>query len=333
MNQMNPGHSLTLPLLLCFAALSVACDGGDKGDGTGDGTGDGSTTGLPCGNPCPLTDVNQFSYVSDLQCEVTEAQSLSNTNIEWADLTLDIQGHTVETPPGISQVRLVVFKTLSWEEILKGLSEDTLAQSDVGLYMTCEPEGATGCVLDDFGLLGSKPGISQYFEQDSGRWLFVLGTDDVEGSRSLACVEPKDDSTNTEVHIDNDSAALTLDVDFQSAGPAVIPAGADVTINWEALSVDGLGNELHHEKIDLLQVASYEMSLSELEDNFFDLPTLSTSTWSMSVTGKDEATLSDLEGDTTFTGIDNERTWLFVLWCSVCENPIPKAIVVLELED
>ena len=80
-------------------------------------------------------------------------------------------------------------------------------------------------------------------------------------------------------------------------------------------------------------MARYDEDLATLESNFFDLKTMASESWSMSVAGETSASLADLEGDSAFEGIDGDHTWLLVLWCSVCENPVPKAMVVLGLDE
>ena len=305
-------------------AISLTAGCGDKEE----------ATITECGEPCALTNANQFSYQSELSCRQVSAEPLSNTCLDWSALGTDLQGHAFESSPGITRIRMVVFRNMEWEEFLTGLVSDQLPNSVVALYMTCEPEaGSTQCCLDDFGLLGSKPLISQYFEEDSGRWLFVLDTEGIHGARTLACVEPVAGSANELVTIDDESAALDLQVDLQSAAPVVLSSGPDLTLDWTALSVDGLGYELPHQKVDLIQVASYDEDLATLEENFIDLPVLATQIWSADVNGKDSLNLTELEGEEPFPGIDSDHTWLMVLWCSTCENPIPKAIVVLEASE
>lgn len=312
------------PLLLALVPLLACGDPPAGGDSGGDPGDDPGCTGLDA-----ITDAHQFRYTSDLRCTPVPAQSEADVCLDWSTLSVDIQGHAVAADPGITDLRMVVFDSLSWDEILTGLASDTLDQSDVGLYMRCEPApGETTCCLDQFGIQGSTTAVSPYFTQGSGRWLFALSTDGVDGSRTLACLEPRDDSATTTVLVDDDSASLDMDVDLQAGDAACVQD--DVTLDWSALTVDGLGNPFQHARIDLLQVAAYDQDLGTLQDRFVDLPTLAAETWSLDVTGRQQAALSELSGPRPLTGLDADHTWLFVLWCSTCENPVPKAIAVLE---
>lgn len=314
-----------------LASLGLLTSCGDKADGDDSGT--GGPASEPCGEPCELQDAHNFTYETDLQFEVVEAQALADVCLDWSALSVDIQGHAFTE--GIDEIRLAVFGTLSYDEIRDGLASDQLQQSDLSLYMECEPDGPddTDCCLSEFGLLGSYPGIDQYFEEGSGSWLFTFDTEGVDGTRTMVLLIPTSESSTTLVEIDDETCSLDMDVDLSSSTRALVAGGtAELTLDWSALTRDGLGNELAHEKINELQLARYEASAEELAENFFDLKTLASETWSMSVAGETSASLTALEGDTPFTGLSTEGTWLLALWCTVCENPVPKAIVILEAE-
>ena len=305
----------TLSALLALAACS------DKATDTG-----ASVT--VCAGNCVIEDANNFSYVTDLDLGVIELQEYSDFTIDWSELTTDLQGHAVD-PLDIDQVRVVIFPELSKEEIAIGLSSDTLQQSDVGGYFICSSEGRTSCVISEFGLLGSVPGLDAYFAEGSGSWLFALGTDGEDGSRTAFFGEPMASSTNTVASVTDTLSSLTIDVDLHSLSPLGLAADEIPTLDWSATTVDGLGNELFHEKVDLLEVGHYDMTSTEVEDNFFDLRTLADATWTMDIEGETSADLALLEGDAPFTGVDADGTWLAVWWCTSCENPVPKIITRL----
>ena len=276
-----------------------------------------------------VTDTNQFSYTSTLSCTPVQAQAQADVCLDWSGLTQDIQGHAVDE--GITQVDLVLFRDLSWTEILDGLTEDSLTQAEVGLYVECEPSGAS-CCLDEFEIFGSSEAISEQFKEGSGNWLFSLTTEGVHGSRTLACLEPMDDSETVLVEVGDDSASLELDVDLGAGQPVLVSTSPELELDWSGLSIDGLGNELTHDRIDRVELASYELPAQELGEQFFDLRELATGSWALDISGRTSVKLSELEGDSAFLGVDADSTWLAVLWCSSCENPVPKAVFVLEPE-
>lgn len=304
-----------------FAVLLAVAACSDKTSDTGAAV-------TVCDGACMMEDANNFSYATELDLGVIELQEYSDFTIDWSELTTDLQGHPVD-PLDIDQVRVVIFPTLSKEEIAIGLSSDTLQQSDVGGYFICSSEGRTSCVISEFGLLGSIPGLDDYFSEGSGSWLFALGTDGEDGSRIAFFGEPLTASDNLTASVTDDISDLTIDVDLHSLSPLGLAAGETPTLDWSGTTVDGLGNELFHEKVDLLEVGQYDLTVTEVEDNFFDLRTLATSTWTMDIEGETSADLALLEGDVPFTGVDAEGTWLAVWWCTSCENPVPKIITRL----
>jgi hypothetical protein len=269
--------------------------------------------------------------MTDLSLGVIEVQEYSDFTIDWSGLTTDLQGHPVD-PLDIDQVRVVIFPDLSKEEIEIGLSSDTLQQSEVGGYFLCESEGRTSCVISEFGLLGSVPGLDDYFSEGSGSWLFALGTDGEDGSRTAFFAEPLASSSNTLVEVTDTLSSLTIDVDLQSLTPLALSAGATPTVDWSAMTQDGLGNELFLEKVDLLEVGHYDMDVADVEANFFDLRDLATATYTLDIEGEESADFAELSGDAgAFTGIDDSGTWLAVWWCTHCENPVPKIITRLDV--
>jgi len=304
---------------LLFVVLA-ACN--DKGE---------DTALQACGDPCALSDDANFTYDSSMEVTVTQAQPSADLLLDWSALDTDVQGHAVDPDTGVTQVTLVVFKDLTTDEILDGLVHDQIDQTKVNAYFLCTPTGST-CLLSDFGLGSSKPGVDQYFLEDSGEWLFVLTGEDG-GSRSLQFAEPSDASSSTDLVWDDQTASLSVDVDLHDSAAVGLPAGTTVTLDWSGLTRDGIGEALNLDKIDLLQVARYDLTTTELEEQFFDLKTLASETWSLDVGGVNSADLSQLEGDTAFPGIDANGTWMLALWCTTCRNPVPKVLARLEVAD
>lgn len=290
------------------------------------------TAVVACGDPCVLSDDQNFDYDSSMDVTVTPATAEADLLLDWSALDTDVQGHAVDPDTGVTQVTLVVFKGLSYDEVLDGLVHDQLDQTKVNAYFLCTPTDST-CLLSDFGLGASKPGVDQYFVEDSGTWLFVLTGGDDNGSRSLQFAEPRDDSTNTDLTWDNQTASLSIDVDLHDSAPIGLPAGQTVTLDWSGLTEDGIGEALTIDKLDLLQVAHYDLSTTELEEQFFDLKTLASETWSLDISGVNSADLSQMEGDVPFAGIDDSGTWMLALWCTTCRNPTPKVLARMEVAE
>ena len=132
--------------------------------------------------------------------------------------------------------------------------------------------------------------------------------------------------------IDNESALLSVDVDFRSLMPVVLPdQEANIAIDWRDIERDGLGNEVEPSKIDSAFVARYDRSITELEDSIFSLMTDADALWTMPLDTTGQANLQDLTGDVPFTGIDDAHSWLLALECSSCMSPAPRFVTRLQV--
>ena len=68
--------------------------------------------------------------------------------------------------------------------------------------MQCHPvEAETQCDLSDFGLLGSVPGMQDYFVEDSGTWLIALQSESFAGAQASCIALQADCSCNGELEV------------------------------------------------------------------------------------------------------------------------------------
>ena len=120
-------------------------------------TGSGSDSGLAPGEPCTdcaLVDGTNFSYTSEMSIASVALQAGADATIDWSGLSTDIQGHASQMSD-VDKLTLLVLKEATQEEVEVGLAEDTLQQSDITLYMLCEPAeigSESQCNLSDFGI-------------------------------------------------------------------------------------------------------------------------------------------------------------------------------------
>jgi hypothetical protein len=275
-----------------------------------------------------LADENNYTYEADLFVDVAPARALEDVAVSWEGLTRDLQGHAVDPVADITTARLIAFRDQTPEEVSASLADDSLLQSDVTLFVMCTPAAAQ-CKLSEFSILGSGVDVSDYFEVGSASWLLAIGRDGEPGASALLFLDPQVDGP-TSVALTDDSSALVADVDLRSAPPIhVAPNDPDVSISWENLTTDGLGNPLALGSIDGVYVARYDDALSDLEEQVFDLFTMSLDTWSAPVSGH-AVSLSSLSGPYAFPGVDDAGTWLLALTCSSCTNPAPRFVAVLK---
>jgi hypothetical protein len=308
-----------MPLLL----LAPGCTGDDKDSGL--------APGEPC-SVCSLTDESNFSYTSEMNISSVALRAGADATLDWSSLSTDIQGHAAEASD-VDKLTLLVMKEATQEEVMLGLAGDTLQQSDITLYMLCEPEEIgteSTCNLSDFGILNSMLEVEDYFIEGTGTWLIALQSDEVQGALSMVFLEPSDDAEESTADVEDSTASLELDLDLQSLSPILVEAGADTTVDWSDLGTDGLGNSLSIHTLDTIYLARYEQDVSGLEAIPFDLWTQADALWTGDVTGMSSATLSDLAGDVDFEGVESGWTWVLALGCSTCTNPVPRYVTILE---
>jgi hypothetical protein len=286
---------------------------------------------LPC-DDCALTDANNFAWSSTLDAPAWHLASGADATIAWDTLDRDFYGDPFDPAQDVGRVALVALPGLTPEDVADALAHDDLAQADVGLFVFCAPGGATTCRLSDFELFGNGMAVETYFVAGTGTWLLALLTpEDTIGA--VAFLIPDAASTTTSVALTPDDSTLALDVDFRSLAPLAVRADEAFHVDWSGLTHDGLGNDLSLGTLDRLVVGRFDAPLSEVETRAHALTESADALWTLDVTGS-EAELASLTGETPFTGIDGDATWLLALYCSSCLNPAPRfATVLVTAED
>lgn len=287
-----------------------------------------------CGNPCVLDDAHNFTYQSELQIRQYTRQSGQDLTFDWSDLSLGLQQNLIDPTQDIDELVLVVFSELSSEDVSDGLANDTLQQADVTTYMQCHPvEAETQCDLSDFGLLGSVPGMQDYFVEDSGTWLIALQSESFAGAQALIFLEPKDGATSEPIRIDDDSTEVDVSVNLSSLEPLGLMRDGQGSLDWSSLSVDGYGNSMAIHTLSELQIGRYEESLDEIAQQFVALDQLAEEVWTADIEGRTHVDLSELVGSRPFPGVDNQSRWLLALSCGSCDSPVPRVLMVLAPSD
>ena len=261
---------------------------------------------------CLLTDENNFRYQGNMDIGSVAVKEFANISIDWSGLTTSIQGKEV-VPEEIDEALLLLFPRLQPQEVMHAIATDSLEQSEIGLYMLCTTDQSS-CLLDEFGLLGSQPGLSQNFSAEEGSWLIILRNEETLGAVSLAFLSPEEGNESATAEITNQTATLEAEVDIRSRTPIVIKKNTAWSLDWSSLTTSGQGNPLALHRIDRLEIGHYSESLEQLEDNFFFLPEMGTEKQYFDIAGLRSIELSSL---------NIEGQWLIALWCDSCDNPVP----------
>ena len=330
-----------------FALLSLGC-ASDPREPT-----DGSKGAAACRSHEPtrveILDDSNYAFTSSLTVEMATLKDATDLTFGWSGLTRDFFGKPVDPAADIDLVLISLWDQTP-DQLKESLERDDLERSaSEGAIMTYPDGSYTSQNLLSFGVLGNPlPDENEIwsrfdtqnpeFDYPQDRHTFLLmastGTTPGRGARMLALFNLDKSSTRTELDLTNDSTLLDYTVDLERAVPVPVPTGQpSLTIDWNGMQTNALGNEFLPTQITEAVVAHFDASsLPELEAHFLDLRELADGWWSGAVvsgTSIDLGTLADSSG-ATFPGIDGTGTWLVALFCTAgCNNPAPWSITIL----
>ncbi len=284
-----------------------------------------------------LTDASNYRFVGLLDGPSYPVQEGADISVSWAALADDIQCHAVDPVGDIDNIALMVFPYLSEAEVEEGLSEDSLTQVDLGVYLSHEPGDATQAVLSDLTFFGTPADIQTELFAGSGAWMLLLTTG-IEvgiGALTFAFIEPDPDSSQTTVSLDQGCGVLDYTADLSSAEPVAV-SGVP-WLDWSGVTTSGQGLDFQRLDVTEVMVARYaDLSPAELETQFLDLEQLADDFWTLehaSGTAADLSQLVNRDDGSAFSGFDGSEadgTWLVALRCAHCANPAPLYLAVLE---
>jgi hypothetical protein len=311
--------------LICAAAGLGGCGSTENGDG---------------GGAILLQNENNYSSESSLSIPTVETAAATDLDICWSDVTEDIQCHAVDPQAHLDNVALLRILNLSKEQVEEKLAGVGLAGPDVAGYVDYQTDHEATCArLSDMSFVGTEIDIEEeYVESDDFTYmlLFTEGTNPGIGARTMAFLEPTSSSTNTSVEAPAGCGLLEFSADISSAEPVSIPVDGPWMLDWRNVTADSLGNEIVYESIDSALVGFFEgMTLTEIEEDMFDLEENATSLWELELTGGRTADLAGAQnraGGERFDGFttDADGIWLLALLCGTCPNPSPVVLAVLE---
>ena len=316
-----------MPVLLPLLALLAPLGCSDKSVAADD-TATVAEPIEPCETPCALSDDNNFSYAADLDVTSVPLEEYGDVVVDWSGLTTNFYGKPIDPAVDIEEAWLVVFTNQTADEVAEGIANDTLDQGDISLYTTCESK-TQRCALSEFNIGGVYPNPQTYFEDEQGAWLVSLLDASSNGFHSLMFLDADPSASGTAATFDDGTALLQADVDLASLDVVHLQEGAELELDWGGLTTDPLGNEVAVHKLDELLLGRYDQDLETLQDEFFFLRDIAAETWGLGISERTEITLDEVEGDTPFTGITDEGTWLLALFCTTCQNPAPRFLTVL----
>jgi hypothetical protein len=234
------------------------------------------------------------------------------------------------------------------DELMQQINDDELMQASMSAVVMSYPEGGStqDRLLDftSFGTQLSEEDLMPYFDPadpsyDPEQFTHVLmaSTGDVpgDGIRMLQFFYLDPDSTNSVVHITNESTTLQYSVDLSSLSKLPVasgPAGL-VTVDWTNLTTNAKGLKFVPLRITRASIAHFtQMEVADLEDDFLDLENLTDSLYTAEIAAGTSVALEDLtlQDGTHFKGIDNDGIWTLALFCGACNNPAPWFLTILQ---
>lgn len=344
---MTPSHFSRLLLRKVLAptlfALALGCSGNDSPTDT-----DANATCSSAPFEFSITDETNYSFTNTVDVAMTTLKDATDLTFDWSSLTRDFFGRSLDPLADVNMVMISLWEQTP-DEVEASIAKDELERTaSEGAIMTYPDGSYTSQNLLSFGVLGNPlPEPDEIwsrfdtshpdFEYPQDQYTFLLtantGTTIGKDSRMLAMFNLDPGSTATELLLTDDSAVLDFTVDLERAAPVAVPVGQpSLTIDWNEMTTNALGNEYLPAQITEAVVAHFETtSLADLEADFLNLEELADGWWSGEVasgTSIDLATLHDANG--AFPGIDADGTWLVALFCTVgCNNPAPWSITIL----
>lgn len=314
--------------------LLLGCPGTPVG---GESQGD-SASATPPPHDLVLADEHNYTIEASLAIPSIDVAELSDVVFDWSDVTSDLQCHAVDPVADIDTISLMLFRNLTQEEIAAGLADGSLEQTELGAFLNGEPADATTWNLVDLGFFGTDVDIEDQTAAGVGSWLIAINTGDVVGvgARDLLFINPTASEPNTEARFTDGCGKLAIDPDLDALEPVPVAAEGPWTVDWSGLTQDGQDHALEFGDIDLAMLAWYPgYTTQALEEDFFDLELNAALTWNADLDGHEELDFSALLDSTgsTFPGFaagEGDGLWLFALRCTLCPNPAPLLLTILQ---
>lgn len=287
---------------------------------------------LPESAEIPLQDSNNYLFVSTLSAESEPVPAGEDTLVEWSGLSNDLLGVNMDPVDDINQISIIRFPRLTQVEVLDGINNDTLKQSDLSGYVEFEPEGLEQSALfSDFSIQGTYLLPEEEVLEDMGTFVLLANTGNTQ-TRMLQFFDPQESASSTTIQISSDSASIDYTIDIGAGDVVELDRAERYLLSWDTLTVNGAGNELALNQIDTLMIGGFSKSISDIESDFLSIEQLADVLYIENISGLlsyDLSELTDSDG-AVFSGFSEEYLWVIALRCSLCVNPAPPFLTVIQ---
>jgi hypothetical protein len=296
-----------------------------------------TTLSLPESAGIFLEDSNNFSFSSQVQAESIPIVPMEDAVVHWNDLSVDMLGNDMNSTD-ITMVSVVLFPRLSQQEVLFGVSNETLRQSDLSGYVEYYPSAnETSAILTDFSMQGIYIDPVEHFQTDSGTFLLTFSSDEL-FTRTFLFFDPDDETDNQDIFVSNESTVVDYEIDLVDLDKIVITPAQRWMIDWSGLTQSGSDRPLNLPQLDQIQIVVLEDDISTIEEHFLHIESRAKDIYSADVLGVDQIALSELKNkdddifDPTILS-SSENNVLLALRCMTCVNPAPLFVGILEEGD
>jgi hypothetical protein len=278
---------------------------------------------------CSIGDDSQTLIEPSLESDVVQAEAGADIHFEWSGLKKDVYGRDVSWEGGEHEAWLVSSRTRSLSELVNGMVSESLDQAALTLFVTCLSDDLS-CQLSEFRLLDGAADVQERFAVAEESWGLVVVNPRDGGLAAVVELVPAAQGGVASVAVEQ-GGTVRYTTDLAEVAPVAVRAGDPaIRVDWSGVSTDSLGATMGAGSADELFLVRTALTPAELEASIYDLDAVAEERWSMPIGHVTAADLSGLEGDTTFTGIDRESTWLLGLNCRGCSTPAPRLLTVLE---
>ena len=234
----------------------------------------------------------------------------------------------------VEKVSVLLFPRLGTEEVLFGLSNETLRQSDLSGYVEYWPEeGERAASLTDFSMQGTYVDPQEHLLADNGSYLLTFSSEP-NTTHSMVFFHPVTEESNSEVKVNSESASVEYEIDLVNVERIVVSSAERWLIQWETLTQSGTDRPLNLNQLDLIQLLGTTSSLEDVEVEFLRMETLAEQRYEANILGRQTIPLLDLKNEQglNFETFDPSLQWILALRCSTCVNPAPLFVGVLAVE-
>ena len=279
-----------------------------------------------------LQDNHNFEFSSTVLAAEHSVAAQEDVVVDWSDLQIDMLGNTINGT--VEKVSVLLFPRLGTEEVLFGLSNETLRQSDLSGYVEYWPqEGESSAALTEFSMQGTYVDPQEHLLPDNGSYLLTFSSAP-NTTHSMSFFHPTQGEPNVEVVVDSSSTSVDYEIDLVNVERLPVPNAERWLIEWGELTQSGTDRPLNLNQLDLIQLLGTTSSLEEVEAEFLRMEHLAEKQYETNILGRQDIPLlelTDAQGD-NFQDFDPTFRWIVALRCSTCVNPAPLFVGVLAPE-